>query len=78
MKISDKILKTWSENHSHGDVLRLIDFTNLSKPTIIKAIKHGYGSERVILKISQYYSRRIRKVEDKALNMFSHGNTQNN
>ena len=69
MKISEKILSVWSENHSYGDV---------SKPTIIKAIKHGHGSEEVILKISRYYSEKIRKVEGKALKMFSHGKTQIN
>ncbi len=78
MKISEKILSVWAENHSYGDVSKLIDFTNVSKPTIIKAIKHGYGSEEVILKISKYYSEKIREVEEKALKMFSHGKTQIN
>ena len=78
MKISDNILAIWSKNHTRGDVSRLTDYTNVSKPTIIKAIKHGHGSEEIILKISQYYSEKIREVEEKALKMFSHGKTQNN
>lgn len=78
MKISEKILSIWSENHSYGDVSKLMDFTNVSKPTIIKAIKHGRASEEVILKISKYYSEKIREVEVESLKMFSHGKTQIN
>lgn len=56
MKIPQQILKVWNKKHSRGDVSRLIDFTKVSKPTIIKAIRHGQANNEMILKISRYYS----------------------
>ena len=56
MKIPKQILRIWNKKHSRGDVSRLILFTQRSKPTIIKALRHGHANEEIILKISRYYS----------------------
>ena len=56
MKIPQQILRIWNKKHSRGDVSRLIHYTQVSKPTIIKAIRHGQANEDTILKISRYYS----------------------
>ena len=56
MKIPQQILEVWHRKHSRGDVSRLIDFTKVSKPTIIKALRRGEANEEIILKISRYYS----------------------
>ena len=82
MKIPTKILKLWDKKHSRGDVSRLILFTKASKPTIIKAIRHGHANEEIILKISQYYSEKKTTAQEeiviKALKLFTNGTTQNN
>lgn len=82
MKISTKLLKHWAKKHSRGDVSRLTHHTKVSKPTIIKALKHGEANEEIILKISQYYSEKKpafqKEIEIKALKMFSHGTQKNN
>ena len=82
MKIPDKILKLWIKKHSRGDVSQLVLFTKVSKPTIIKAIKHGEANEKNILKISQYYSEKKtitqKEIEIEALKMFENAREENN
>ena len=81
MKIPEKIFKIWSKKHSRGDVSRLVQFTNVSKPTIIKAIKHGEANEKNILKISEYYSEKKtttqKEIELKALKLFQNESSEN-
>ena len=81
MKIPTKIFRLWCEKHSRGDVLRLVKFTKASKPTIIKAIRHGEASEENILKISKYYSEKKvaseKEIESKALKLLINGTTKN-
>lgn len=71
MKISSKLLKAWSLKRTRGDVSRLVTYVKASKPTIIKAINHGEASEKMILKISRFYSekRTVEDIESKALNL---------
>ena len=71
MKISSKLLKAWRVKRSRGDVSRLVTYVKASKPTIIKAINHGEASEKIILKISRFYSekRTVKDIELKALNI---------
>ena len=77
MKVSSKLLNTWSAMRTRGDLKRLISYTEKSKPTIIKALKHGEASEKVILKISRFYSEKEittpEEIELQALNLFSNG-----
>ena len=79
MKIPTKLLKIWCSKHSRGDVSRLISFANASKPTIIKAIKHGEANEEIILKISKYYSEKKiiteKEIAVKAFKIFENGNS---
>ena len=81
MKIPQQILRIWNKKHSRGDVSRLIQFTQVSKPTIIKAIRHGQANEEMILKISRYYSEKKTTVEQdiirQALKMLSDEPTKN-
>ena len=81
MKIPQQILKVWNKKHSRGDVSRLIHFTQVSKPTIIKAIRHGKANEEIILKISRYYSEKKttgqQDIIREALKMLSHEPTKN-
>ena len=77
MKVSSKLLNKWSARRTRGDIRRLTYFTKKSKPTIIKALKHGEASENIILKISEYYSERkistAKEIELQALNLLSNG-----
>ena len=81
MKIPTKIFRLWCEKHSRGDVARLVNFTKASKPTIIKALRHGQASEENILKISEYYSEKKmateKEIETQALKMLTDGTTKN-
>ena len=81
MKIPQQILRIWNKKHSRGDVSRLIHYTQVSKPTIIKAIRHGQANEEMILKISRYYSEKKTTVEQdiirEALKMLSDEPTKN-
>ena len=81
MKIPQQILRIWNKKHSRGDVLRLIHFTQVSKPTIIKAIRHGQANEDTILKISRYYSEKKitgrQEIIKEALKMLSDESTKN-
>jgi len=81
MKIPQQILRVWNKKHSRGDVSRLIHFTQVSKPTIIKAIRHGQANEEMILKISRFYSEKKITVEQdiirEALKMLSDEPTKN-
>ena len=81
MKIPQQILKVWNKKHSRGDVSRLIHFTRVSKPTIIKALRHGQANEEIILKISRYYSEKKttgqQDIIKQALKMLSDEPTQN-
>ncbi|MGN6802378.1 MAG: hypothetical protein ACTHJN_10755 [Ginsengibacter sp.] len=83
MKISEKIMKAWSEKRTRGDVSRLTNYTKASKPTIIRALNHGEASESIILKISRFYSEKKlatpEEIESEALKLFAHGQSgQNN
>ena len=77
MKVSSKILDKWSARRTRGDITRLTSYTKKSKPTIIRALKHGEASENIILKISQFYSEKkiisAKEIESQALNILSHG-----
>ena len=81
MKIPQQILRIWNKKHSRGDVSRLIHFTQVSKPTIIKAIRHGQANEDTILKISRYYSEKKitgrQEIIKEALKMLSDESTKN-
>ena len=81
MKIPQQILKVWHKKHSRGDVSRLIDFTKVSKPTVIKALRHGEANEEMILKISRYYSEkkttRQQEIIKQALKILSHESNEN-
>lgn len=81
MKIPQQILRVWNKKHSRGDVSRLIYFTKVSKPTIIKAIRHGEANEEMILKISRYYSEKKtterQEIIKQALKMLSNESNQN-
>ena len=80
MKISTKLLKAWDEKRTRGDISRLIKYTRTSKPTVIKAIKHGQGNEEIILKISRFYSEKKtgKDIQSKALNLLSNGKAGKN
>lgn len=80
MKISSKLLKAWSAKRTRGDIPRLVEFANASKPTIIKALKHGQGNEQIILKISRFYSERNtqKEIESTALNLISNVKAREN
>lgn len=82
MNIPPKIFKLWLKKHSRGDVSKLVDFTKASKPTIIKAIRHGHANEKIILKISEYYSEKQtpsrKDIEIKALKLLENGSEKNN
>jgi hypothetical protein len=80
MKISPKLLRVWNEKRTRGDIPRLMAFTQVSKPTIIRAIKHGQGNEEIVLKISQFFSEKEteKDIESKALNLLINGTTAKN
>ena len=77
MKVSSKLLDTWRARRTRGDVTRLTFYTERSKPTIIRALTHGEASEKIILKISKFYSEKkvatAEEIELQALNLLSHG-----
>lgn len=66
-----EIFKLWTEKKSRGDVTKLMEFTSLSKPIIIRALKHGYASPELILSISKYFSQKksysLQEIEHQAL-----------
>lgn len=75
IKVPAKVLDAWRKKQSRGDIQKLVKLLNLSKPTIIQAIKHGQAGNDLILKISRYYSRKewptTREVERKALQIMN-------
>ena len=80
MKVSETLLKAWQQKRTRGDVRRLVEYTNTSKPTIINAITHGRASEEIILKISLYYSEKAtaQEINSKALNLIYDAETTAN
>ena len=66
-----KVFSAWKEKKSRGDVAKLMAFTGLSKPVIIKALKHGQAKPELVLKISRYYSKKplqtAEHLEEKAM-----------
>jgi hypothetical protein len=75
MVVPAKIMKEWIRRRSRGDVANLTRFTNLSKPTIIKAVNHGTASEDIILNICRYYSQKItltvKEIENQGLTLLN-------
>ena len=75
-------MKAWNVKRTRGDVARLIEYTQASKPTIIKALNYGEGSETMILKISRFYSEKkvstSKEIELEALNLISNGKAREN
>ena len=73
-------MKLWNAKRTRGDIQQLVIYTKTSKPTILKAIKHGQGSEKIILKISRFYSEKKTKkdIEFKALNLASNAKAGKN
>lgn len=80
MKISNRLMKAWQEKRTRGDIRRLVEYTQTSKPTIIKALNHGHATEKIILKISQFYSEKasVQDINTKALNLIYDGKTAEN
>jgi hypothetical protein len=56
-KVPQKVKSIWDEKKRRGDVARLTAYTGLSKPTIIKALRHGIARPELVLKISKYFSK---------------------
>lgn len=75
LAVPKKVLEVWKQKKSRGDVNNLIRFTGLSKPIIIKALRHGIARPELVLKISRYYSKKRMdtpdEVEQKALKILS-------
>lgn len=80
MQISTQLLEAWKERRTRGDIRRLVVYTQASKPTIIRAIKHGQANEEIILKISRFYSEKIsaEDIQSQALNLLSNAKTEEN
>lgn len=80
MKISGQLLKAWRQKRTRGDIRSLVEYTQCSKPTIIKALTHGHANEEIILKISEYYSEKpsTQEIHSKALNLVSNGKAAKN
>lgn len=80
MKISGTLLKAWQQKRTRGDIRRLVEYTQASKPTIIKALTHGYGNEEIVLKISQFYSKKasVQDIHSKALKLVTNGKAAEN
>ena len=51
MKIPQKIMN----NKERGDIMAIVKFTKLSRPTITKAMKSGTGSRKTVTAIINYY-----------------------
>lgn len=80
MEISTTLLSAWRQKRTHGDIRRLVEYTGASKPTVIKALRHGRASPEMILKISQFYSEKVsaQDVYSTALNILSNGKATKN
>jgi len=73
-KIPVSILKKWGNIQSRGDVKKIILLTGLSKPTVIKALKHGIAPPELILTISEYFSKKkenLAQVKEESLNILN-------
>ena len=72
-KVPEKVIRIWKQKQSRGDVARLTTYTGLSKPTIIKALRHGIAQPELVLKISRYFSKKplasTAHLEQKALDI---------
>ena len=58
MAVPKTVFVQWKERKSRGDLVNIHNATNLSRPTINKALNHGLGSPDTILQISAYYSKK--------------------
>jgi len=54
--IPTSIMNTWHSRHTRGDERRIQESTNLSRPTISKALNHACATYETILKISNFYA----------------------
>lgn len=76
IQVSEKVLDIWKQKKSRGDVNNLVEYTGLSKPVIIKALRHGFAKPDLILSISKYYSKKQHDsstdLERKALEILKH------
>jgi hypothetical protein len=51
MKIPQKIMK----KKERGDIMAIVKFSKLSRPTVTKAMKSGTGSRKTVTAILAYY-----------------------
>lgn len=58
MDVPDRVLSLWKERMSRGDMMQIHTQTQISRPTINKAIKHGLASAETIIAISSYFSKK--------------------
>lgn len=63
MIVPIKILRHWKLFRERGDVKRLVESTQLSKRTILKALNVGECSEATFNKISKFFNERINRIE---------------
>lgn len=57
MKINKEILKSWKQLYERGDKLRIMECTNMSYPTILKAFK-GQADYDLVESINKFYKER--------------------
>ncbi len=75
VNIPQIVRENWQARHSRGDEKRIQESTKLSRPTISKALNHGYASYETIVKICAFYSTKkvltIQDIEDEALKILN-------
>lgn len=52
MTVPKTVFAQWKERKSRGDLINLHKETKLSRPTINKALNHGFASPETIMKIT--------------------------
>lgn len=70
-----KVFSVWNKKKTYGDVEKLVAYTAVSKPTIIRALRYGIAQPELVLKISKYFSKvpmdRAGFLEKKALRILN-------
>ena len=73
-RVPKAVLNQWKNRQTRGDVTKLTEVTGYSKPTIIRALKHGLASSELVLDISRYFSKKaneMTQLEERALKLLN-------
>lgn len=63
IQISPELLDAWRERLEYGDIKKLMQYTQRSKPVILKAINKGEGLPATVLLISSFFSKKKKQIK---------------